>query len=227
MSKRAAWLSLAASAALLTATMASTPAGAATTWTVQPGGNITVTFGMLTLTGTRNGQVAFVCTTTGGKATGSLSSGSNPIGHISSFTFPAAYPESTNCEGPLSTYYILKMGDLPYPVNALSFSSGTTQLSITGVHGTLEGGLGCLVTFDGSGPSADDGVLGAKYTNGSATLSLIKDRTTLHAYKVQGCSGLIKDGDSFTLTGTGTVSPAQTITQGSAASNAQSGRTPR
>jgi hypothetical protein len=207
--------------------LAPAAAQAATNWTVQPGGGITVTFGTLRLTGTRNGQVTFVCTTSGGKATGSLSSGSNPIGHISSFTFPAAYPESTNCEGPASTYYILKMGDLPYPVNALSYSNGTTQLSITGVHGSLGGGLGCLVTFDGSGPSADDGVLGAKYTNSSATLSLIKDRTTLHAYNVQGCSGLIKDDDSFTLTGAGTVSPAQTITQGSAAPNAQSGRTPR
>lgn len=212
MSNRALWLSLAVSAAVLTPLLAGTPAIAAATWTVRPGGNITVTFGTLTLRGTRNGQVTFVCTTTGGKATGSLSSGSDPIGHISSFTFPAAYPESTNCEGPVSTFYILKMGHLPYPVNALSYSSGTTQLSIKGVHGSLGGGLGCLVTFDGSGPSADDGVLGAKYTNSSATLSLVKLRTALHAYNVQGCSGLIKDGDSFTLTGTGKVSPAQTIT---------------
>jgi hypothetical protein len=218
MKKRKPILVLAGAAGIVAAGLAPAAAQGTTGWTVRPGADITVTFGVLTLEGTRSGTETFACDTAGGTAGGNLKAGTNPnpIGHISSVAFPLdppGNPEGTNCEGPASLAYILTLNDLPYPVNALSYSSGITQLSLTHVHGTFVG-PSCSVIFDGeAGAGTDSGVLGATYNNGTHTLRLTKTGTSLDAYhETGGCAGLIKNGDTFTLTGSGNVSPAQTIT---------------
>jgi hypothetical protein len=218
MKKRKAVLALAGAVGIVVAGLAPAAAQDTTSWTVQPGGDITVTFGVLTLEGTRNGAVQFVCTTAGGTAGDNLKAGTNPnpIGHISSVAFPLnppGNPEGTNCVGPLSFAYILTLNALPHPVNALSYGCGITQLSLTHVHGKFVG-PSCSVIFDGeAGAGADSGVLGASYNNSDHTLRLTKAGTSLDVYnEIGGCAGLIKDGDDFTLSGSGMVSPAQTIT---------------
>jgi hypothetical protein len=218
MKSRTAILILAGTAGIVAVGLAPAAAQSSASWAVHPGGKITITFGVLTLEGTRNGTETFACETAGGKAGGNLKAGTNPnpIGSISSVTFPLnppGNPEGTNCEGPASVAYVLTLNNLPYPVNALGYSSGVTQLSFTKVHGKFVG-PSCSVTFDGTaGAGTDSGVLRATYDNGTHRLRLTKAGTRLNAFnETGGCAGLIKDGDTFTLTGSGAVSPAQTIT---------------
>ena len=209
MSKRAAWLSLAASAALLPATLANTPATAATTWTVRPGGAVTAKFGQLILTDIRTG-IELTCPSvlkaTLANGTG-LSGGG--IGSVSSFTFGT-------CAGPLGTAFTLKTSHLPFAVNAASYNAttGTTTGSISRAHGTFQG-PSCSFVLDGTGAGQDDGILAIGYVNNTHKLRFVRTGGDLHAYEVMGGCGFLAgvyNGDSFALTGTGTVTPAQAIT---------------
>jgi hypothetical protein len=220
MKSRRAIFILAGAAGVVAAGLAPAAAQSSATWTVHPGGHITVTLGVLTLEGTRNGTETFACVTAGGTAGGNLKAGTNPnpIGSISSVTFPLnppGNPGGTNCEGPAGLSYVLTLNDLPYRVKALGYSSGVTHLSVTSVHGKFVGPA-CSLIFDGqAGAGTDSGVLGATYDNSTHRLRLTKAGTRLVSYhQVGGCAGLIMDGDRFTLTGSGTVRPAQTITPG-------------
>lgn len=208
MSNRTAWLSLAVSVTVLTALPASTPALAATTWTVHPGGAITATFSQLILTDIRTGiDVTCPAVLKATLASGTGLSGTG-IGSVSSFTFGT-------CTGPLSTTWTLKTSDLPFAVNAASYdaSTGTTTGSVSGAHGTFLG-PSCSFVLDGTGAGKDDGILAISYVNKTHTLRFVRDGSDLHAYQVMGGCGFlagVNNGDSFALTRTGTVTPAQAI----------------
>src|SRR5690242_3096343 len=172
---RKAIFTLAGAAGVVAAGLAPAAAQSSATWTVHPGGHITIKLGVLTLEGTRNGAETFACETAGGTAGGNLKAGTNPnpIGSISSVTFPLnppGNPEGTNCEGPASLAYVLTLNDLPYQVKALGYGSGVTRLSVTGVHGKFLGPA-CSLIFDGvAGAGTDSGVLGATYDNATHRL---------------------------------------------------------
>jgi hypothetical protein len=207
MSKRFARIPLAALAAALAAALGVTTALAATTWTVKPGGAAAATSKNVELIDLTTGSV-IGCSAS---VTVTLKSGSglpgNNLGSISKAGFP-------KCVGALDITYTLTAGHLPWHLNAGSYNSGsgTTHATITGIHAAIGGGIPCIATLDGTGASKDNGTISATYENATHLLSWSKTGGTLHFYKVQGCSGLIRSGDAAALTGTLSVSPPQSIT---------------
>jgi hypothetical protein len=177
------------------------------TWTVKPGGAITAKAGTTTLTDTTTHQ-AVVCTSSSTKATlkkGSGLSGTG-IGSITSVSF-------SNCTGSGFTFTVTP-GHLPWHLNATSFNktSGVTTGTITGIHSALSVPGLCSAVVDGTGGSANNGMVKITYTNSTGKLKVLPTGGNLHVYNVKGCAGLINSGDASTFTGTYTVSPKQTIT---------------
>ena len=184
--------------------IAASNAGAAATWTVKPGGAITAKAGKTTLKDTKTNTV-LTCASSSGK--GSVKKGSGlsgtGIGSITALSF-------SNCTGPLSLTFTVHTTHFPWHLNAASFSSGVTTGTITGIHATLTG-PGCSAVVDGTGASANNGKVTAKYSNGTGKLTTT-GAGNLHVYKVSGCAGLIHSGDPSSFHGSYLVSPHQTIT---------------
>jgi len=178
--------------------------GVAATWTVKPGGAITAKAGTTTLKDTNTGST-LTCASSSGK--GSVKSGSGlsgtGIGKISSLSF-------SSCTGPLGLTFTVHTSDFPWHLNALSFSSGVTTGTITGIHATLSG-PSCSAVVDGTGPTANNGRVTAKYSNGTGKLTTT-GAGNLHIYHVSGCAGLIMSGDGSSFHGSYAISPKQTIT---------------
>ena len=192
-------LALSASSAL-----AATNAGVAATWTVKPGGAITAKAGTTTLKDTSTGSV-LTCTSSSGKGTAKTGSGLSGTG-IASITAMSF----SNCTGPLGLTFTVKTSHFPWHLNAVSFSSGVTTGSITGIHATLSG-PSCSAVVDGTGATANNGKVTAKYSNSTGKLTTT-GAGNLHVYNVSGCAGLINSGDGSSFKGSYTISPKQTIT---------------
>jgi hypothetical protein len=195
----AGMLALSASAA-----GAATNARVAATWTVKPGGAITAKAGTTTLKDSNTGSV-LTCTASSGKGTAKNGSGLSGTGiaSITTLTF-------TNCTGPLGLKFTVKTTHFPWKLNAKTFKNGVTTGSITGIHATLSG-PSCAATVDGTGASANNGMVTATYTNSTGKLAPT-GAGNLHIYNVSGCAGLINSGDGTSFKGSYTVSPKQTIT---------------
>jgi hypothetical protein len=98
------------------------------------------------------------------------------------------------------------------PVNALSYNSTkkTVSMSLTKIHGSLSAS-GCSATIDGTGAAAHNGMVKAKYTDGTGKLKVLATGGNLHLYNVN-CFGVINTGDSVNFTTTYTLTPKQVIT---------------
>ncbi|HEY2576515.1 MAG TPA: hypothetical protein VGI74_09425 [Streptosporangiaceae bacterium] len=196
-------------AAALTVGLGATSSGAATarTWTVKPGGAIGGSASNPTLKDQNTGTV-LTCKTF--KASGTAKSGSGlsgtGIAKISKVSF-------NTCTGPLGLSFTVTPAHLPWSLDALSYtaSTGVTKGKITGAHATLKGS-GCSAVVDGTSATADNGSVSGTYTNSKHQLKTLTTGGNLHIYHVSGCFGLIANGDTATLSGTATISPAQTIT---------------
>lgn len=184
--------------------IAATNAKVAATWTVKPGGAITAKAGKTTLKDTKTGTV-LTCASSSGKGTVKKGSGLSGfhIGTITALGF-------SNCTGPLSLTFSVHTTHFPWHLNAVSFASGVTTGTITGIHATLSG-PGCSAVVDGTGASANNGKVTAKYSNGTGKLTTT-GAGNLHVYKVSGCAGLIHSGDGSSFKGSYAISPKQTIT---------------
>src|SRR6266704_2669470 len=88
--------------------------------------------------------------------------------------------------------------------------TGVTTGTITGIHATLSG-PSCSAVVDGTGPTANNGRVTAKYSNGTGKLTTT-GAGNLHIYHVSGCAGLIHSGDGSSFHGSYTISPKQIIT---------------
>jgi hypothetical protein len=192
-----------AAAAVLTIGLGTTQALAAT-WTVSPGGKITGKAGTTTLKDTTSGN-SLTCKSS--KAGGTAKSGSGLSG-----TDLASITTSTfsNCTGPLSLVFTVKTSDLPWALNAISYKSGVTKGTLTGIHATLTGS-DCSATVDGTSATADNGQVDGTYTNKTHKLKILTTGGNLHVYNVSGCLGLLNNGDTTTFSGSYTITPAQTI----------------
>ena len=117
------------------------------------------------------------------------------------------------CTGPLGLSFTVTAAHLPWSLNANSYnaSTGVTKGVITGAHATLSGS-GCSAVVDGSSATGNNGTVAGTYTNSKHQLKTLTTGGNLHIYDVNGCFGLIANGDTATLSGTATISPAQTIT---------------
>jgi|SRR5215472_15365118 len=183
---------------------AATNARVAATWTVKPGGAITAKAGTTTLTDKSTGT-QLTCTSSSGKGTAKKGSGLSGTG-IASITALSF----SNCTGPLGLQLTVKTTHFPWHLNAKTFASGKTTGTITGIHATVTG-PSCSATVDGTGASANNGMVTATYTNSTGKLATT-GAGNLHVYNVNGCAGLINSGDASSFKGSYTVSPKQTIT---------------
>jgi hypothetical protein len=67
--------------------------------------------------------------------------------------------------------------------------------------------------IDGTGATADDGLVAFRYTDSTGQLTVLTTGGNLHFSGVtSGCLGIVKDGDPATLSVTYTVTPEQAIT---------------
>jgi hypothetical protein len=186
--------------------MAAAPAigATATTWTVKPGGAITAKAGKTTLKDTNTGST-LSCASSSGK--GSVKKGSGlsgaGIGSITALSF-------STCTGPLGLTFTVKTTGFPWKLNAVSFKSGVTTGTITGIHATLTG-PSCSAKVAGATASAA-GKVAATYTNSTGKLATKTTGGNLHVWNVSGCAGLIHSGDATTFSGSYAISPKQTIT---------------
>jgi hypothetical protein len=202
MRKRLTTIVLSGSAALLSVGLAATTASATTAgWTVKPGGKFSSS-GSDQVTDSKTGTVA-KCTTV--KMSGTLKksapSGAG-LGTITKGSF-------TGCTvGGLSVKVAVK--GLPWKLNVTSDKSGLISGSISGID-LVASTTGCSATLDGTGAGKDNGVADATYSDSSGTLTLT-GKGNLHSYAVNGCFGLIHNGDPQKASGTNKVTPKQDIT---------------
>ena len=207
MSKRRARSLFAFPAAVLTAILGVTTVLAATTWTVRPGGPVSMKSGKFILTDPTTGSTLTCPSSTLG---GELNNGSGlPGTGIGSVTTV----RSIVCPTPLGPTFILTARDLPWHLNVSSYNA-TTDV-VTGSLGHLQiafSGPSCTAVIDGTSGTASDGTVKVTYSNGTGRLTLLTTGGNLHFYNVRGCFGLIHSGDSTTISATYTMSPIQAIT---------------
>jgi len=190
---------LCGAAAAATVTFSVTPAFAATTYTVSPGGSYSGSAGTTTLT---DSSTSTTLTCTSAKASGTLKSGSGlsgtGIGTITSTAF-------NNCTGPLGiTFTVTQSGT--WNLNLTSYTSPTSKGYISGISAKLSG-TSCTATVTGSADGS--------YSNTTGVLTLAPvsgSGHTLTVSGVSGCFGLINNGNTVTFKGAYTISPKQTIT---------------
>jgi len=192
-------------AAALTVALGTAPSFATTTketWTITPGGQVTGKATNPTLKDTKTGTV-LTCKTSTTAATLKKGSGqTNPIGSITNIAFQT-------CTGPLSLTFTVKISKLPYKLDGTSYNAttGVTKGKITGIFASISGS-GCTASVAGTSATSAGQVTGT-YTNGKGTLKA--SGGNLHIWNVDGCFGLIANGDPSTFTATYSITPKQTI----------------
>jgi hypothetical protein len=197
----------AVAAAVLVVMLGMTAAGGAATWTVRPGGPVSMKSGRFTLTDTTTGS-ALTCPSSA--LSGTLKSGSglpgSGIGSITTVSF-------THCSTPLGPGFTLQARDLPWQLNFSSYSAATGVAAGSLSHVQIKLLFPqCTAVIDGTSGSASDGIANASYTNRTGALQARTTGGNLHFYKVRGCAGLIRTGDSATISARFSVSPRQVIT---------------
>jgi hypothetical protein len=194
-------------AAVLTALLGVTTALAATTWTVRPGGPVSMKSGRFIVTDTTSGA-ALSCLSSA--LTGTLKSGSGLSGTgIGSITAV----HSISCPTPQGISFTLRALDLPWRLNMLSYNATTGVATGSLSHLRIDfSGTACTAVIGGASGAASDGTVKVRYTNSTGHLRTRTTGGNLHFYKVSGCAGLIHTGDSATISATYAVSPIQAIT---------------
>jgi hypothetical protein len=174
----------------------------ATTWKVSPGGSVTAT-GSGQVKDTKTGTVAKCTSIKITKA--SLKKGSGlkgaGIGTISKSTFGGCTIATISVT--------VTTADLPWKLNAVSYKSGVTTGTLTGVE-LKATAPGCSATLEGT--TATNGKIAVTYTNKTGVLKLLSTGGNLTDENVSGCFGLVNNGDPEDASGSLTVSPKQTIT---------------
>lgn len=194
-------------AALLIGASVAPAMAAAPTWTVKPGGVIT---GKTTKTILRDSKTGVVLTCTSSVTKATLKKGSHlsgaGIGVVTAIGF-------TNCTGPVGLKFTVKTSHLPWKLNTVSYNKVTRIATgtITGIHATLSGS-GCSAAIDGTGAKKDNGMVRVMYSNKSHKLTVLIAGGNLHVFGVNGCLGLINNGDGSTFTAAYAITPTTTIT---------------
>jgi len=177
----------------------------AATWSVSPGGSFSFS---------GSGQVKDATTGTVAKCTSIKLSGTLKKGHglsgskIGSIT-TASF---TGCTIATITVTVTTNG-LPWKMNATSFNAtnGVTTGNISGID-LGASAPGCTTVLDGTAAGANNGKTKITYTNSTGKIKLLGTGGNLHSWAVNGCFGLINNGDVQQASGSGAVTPKQTIT---------------
>jgi hypothetical protein len=202
---RPAWILLTGMAACLAVGLVAGPALAAATWTIRPGG--AVTFGPVTAT-IKDTNTAATITCTGGNLTGPLKSGSGLNGASAGRISGGAI---NGCSGPGPLNWTITLPGLPWHINLIAYN-GSTGLA----HGTIShmeiraAALGCGFVIDGTRGEASDGLVKFAYSDRTHQVKI--SGGNLHILNMNGCVGLVANGDPVSLTASFTLAPAQSIT---------------
>jgi hypothetical protein len=196
----------AVAAAVLVAMPGMTMVGGASTWTVRPGGPVSMKSGRFTLTDTPTGT-ALSCQSSA--LSGTLKGGSglpgSGIGSITTVGF-------MRCFTPIGGF-TLQARDLPWHLNFSSYNAATGVAAGSLSHVRIKLLMpNCAAVIDGTSGSASDGIVKVGYTDSTGLLQARTTGGNLHFYNVRGCAGLIRTGDSVTISAKFTVSPKQVIT---------------
>jgi hypothetical protein len=194
-------------AAILAASPGAASAAAAKTWTVRPGGKITATAGKIILTDTPTGAT-IPCESS--RMSGTLKAGNglpgSGIGSLTAAVFSLCsagpFPGTVTARG------------LPWRLNLTSYDRSTGVARGTISHLQINAApsfIQCTAVIKGTSGTAPDGVVAVSYTSKTGILKILKGGN-LHWYHVQGCAGIIRNGDAATLSASYTVSPRQVIT---------------
>jgi hypothetical protein len=180
-------------------------------WTITGGGNITAVASSASVRDITAGRTVscYLSSMTIHAKSGRLTSGAS-----------AALVNKASF-GPCLTRHLLpvrvSLGAFPWRVNLSSYnaSTGVTTGTLTGLHIAIAVPLlGCTAVADGTGPDAHNGLLAASYRNKTGVLSALGagSGNRLRVYRASHCDGLIKNGDSVTLSANYLVHPGQQIT---------------
>jgi hypothetical protein len=202
---RPARILLTGMAACLVAGLAAGPAAAAATWTIKPGGAVTLRLGTATIKDTKTANEV---TCDGGNLAGKLKSGSGQNGtSAGSITGAAISP----CFGPGPLNWTITLLGLPWHINLSSYDASTGLVAGTISHMQIRAkGSGCRFVVDGTRGGASDGRV--KFTYSDRTHQVKTSGGNLHIFTVHGCAGLVASGDPVSLTASFTLAPAQVIT---------------
>jgi hypothetical protein len=208
MRKRLTAVLLTSGAAALALSLGATTAMASSaniTWSVTPGGTFSFS-GSAQVKDAKTGTVA-KCTSL--KLSGTLKSGHGlsgaGLGTIKTASF-------TGCT--IATVAVsVAVHGLPWKENATSFNAttGVTTGNISGID-LVATAPGCSATLDGTAAGANNGKTKITYTNSTGKIKLLGSGGNLHSWGVSGCFGLVNNGDVQQASGSGTVTPKQTIT---------------
>jgi hypothetical protein len=189
---------------------AAAPATAAKPWTISKGGLAVAVAQTITVNDTTV-KLSISCYLSTMKL--DLKSGKKLPGSDAGTMSAAVFGECTLPKGlPLK----VAVAGLPWHVNLRSYDAadGVTSGTLTGMHvGLSVPEIGCTALGDGTAADAHDGSLAATYSNKTGTLKTLATGGALRLYDVSShCYGLIKDGDSLSLSGSYKVAPGQKIT---------------
>jgi len=208
MRKRLTAVLLSSGAAALALCLGATTANAVNiTFTVHPGGAFSFSGSGQVRDATNPSHVVAKCSSI--KLSGTLKSGSGlsgtGIGTIKTASF-------TGCAIGTITVNVAVHG-LPWKENATSFNAttGVTTGNISGID-LVATAPGCSATLDGTAAGANNGKTKINYTNSTGKIKLLPTGGNLHTFAVNGCFGLLTNGDVQQASGSGTVTPKQTIT---------------
>jgi len=101
------------------------------------------------------------------------------------------------------------------PLNGVSFSAGVSSMTITKIHGTITVSAvpGCSATIDGTGATAKNGMVKAKFSNTANTLTVSAAGGNLHIYNPSSaCGTTISNKDAVNFAGAYKFNTKQTIT---------------
>jgi hypothetical protein len=183
--------------------LAAAPAFAASTWTIKPGGAVTAKAGTTIINDTTAGQ-SLTCTSSTAK--GTLKKGSHlaakALGTFTTLSFNGCTIAGFTLSATLKSTMSL---------NGVSFSKGVSQMTITGIHGTIKvPSFSCSATVDGTSGTAHNGSVTATFTNKTNTLTVLTTGSTLHIYN--NTCPVIANNDSVNFTGSYKFTPKTTIT---------------
>ena len=199
---------MAGAAVLAAATGAPPAAAAAKTWTIRPGGSITAMAGRTTLADTPTGSM-IPCASS--RMSGTLKAGSGlPGAGIGSVT-TAVY---SSCETAGFAPRLTARG-LPWQLNLTSYDRATRVARGTISHlqlGVAVPEFGCTAVINATSGAAPDGVVPVSYASRTGTLKILATGGDLHWYHVHSCAGVVRNGDSATLSASYTITPRQVIT---------------
>jgi len=181
--------------------LAAGTANASGSWTVTGGGSFSATSTNSTLTDPSTGtQLKCTTSTANGGADNAVGRDGNQIAHIDSITW-------ASCSGPLGITFTVTAKNLPWYLNAVSYSAPIVTGTLTGVEASI-GGFGCTADFGGAGGAGTPATLDVQYNNTTHTLTVLGtgDLTT---YNVSGtCLGLLNNNDVVSYKGDYPLNPA-------------------